>query len=188
MAGRLASTRARSGFAATTTAGSGPLAEPLLRKPGGSKGFGAIVEGVDARHLAVANRDDLRPLHIHRKPTLPPLTALPGEDHDAAVGDSEDLVYTCFKGDPELAHSDNRRLTPSKPRYVWSGHSRKCVRSLTTSRSKYEAKRASMSPRSHASQASRAVSTFSCDIAYSDTPAASRASDRARYAYLAGAR
>ena len=36
----------------------------------------------------------------------------------------------------------------------------------------------SVSPRVKASNALRTISTFSCDIAYSDSPAASRASSR----------
>ena len=45
----------------------------------------------------------------------------------------------------------------------------------------YSSRRASMSSAFHASKEAFTISTFCCDIAYSDSPAASRAESRSRY-------
>ena len=152
------------------------LRHRLLRQPGGFEGFGGIQVGSDANRFAVLKvaYDAVRRLRLCAAALAASVQATGRENPVAEVADFWNATLLSSKASSRSRH---RSRTPSCPRYtVAFPPSIIGTASYHSTAASSSSSIASKSRRSNASTAGLKVSTFSCDIAYSDSPAASRVS------------
>src|SRR5438132_13575733 len=92
-------------FSTGGSSGSGPLFNrwkwPTFQ-PSLTEGLLSAFVRVDLEQLAIADRGDYRPLHIHAKAALRPFPALPEERHHATIRCRDVLIDASLKGVPNL--------------------------------------------------------------------------------------
>ena len=126
-----------------------------------------------ARGSPTARRCELDPTPL---PCPRPLVT-EHDDRVPGVDDVLELLPTLGRRST-APRSVDARSTPSRPVIGPAPGSPARVDDADLGVEQRRHRHASQSPRSSASKAARTISTFSCDIAYSDSPAASRASTR----------
>ena len=152
----------------------------LLRQPGGFEGFGRLTrEGLEAKQLAApGSRKGSRLVDRTRR-----RSACRGDGYGPALRRSR-----LRRANPRLPSSTRRTARQSRERSDGRllGRVRDAPRSrLTSTMSGWISSSGNVrSPAFHRRNTLWANSTFSCDIAYSDSPAASRAAVRSGYIFI----